>query len=110
MEQTPTTAIQLRDVLVSERSSLYPQVIAFMGELIRQGLARNTIRSYVRDVLLFAEWFLARTGYPSFQAQAVTPIDIEDYKAFLQRDQQAQPATVNRRRAALRKFFEWAQT
>ena len=32
MESTPTTALQLRDVLVPERSSLYPQVIAFMGE------------------------------------------------------------------------------
>jgi len=90
MESPPTTAIQLREISLPERSSLYPQVIAFMGELIRQGMARNTIRSYIRDLLLFAEWFLARMGYASFQAQAVTPIDIEDYKAFLQRDQQAQ--------------------
>ena len=51
--------------------------------------------------------FLTRMGYANFQAQTVTPIDIEDYKAFLQRDQQAQSATVNRRLAALRKFFEW---
>src|SRR5215212_4825633 len=107
--ESPPNAIQLRDISLPERSSLYPQVITFMGELIRQRMARNTIRSYIRDLLLFAEWFLERMGYASFQAQAVTPIDIEDYKAFLQRDQQAQPATVNRRLASLRKFFEWAQ-
>jgi integrase/recombinase XerC len=109
MESPPTTAIQVRDVLVPERLTPYPQVTAFMGGLIRQGMARNTIRSYVRDLLLFAEWFLEHTGRASFQAQAVTPMDIDDYKGFLQRDQQAQPATVNRRLASLRKFFEWAQ-
>src|SRR5215213_7606527 len=107
--ESPPNAIQLRDISLPERSSLYPQVIAFMGELIRQRMARNTIRSYIRDLLLFAEWFLARMGHASFQAQAVTPIDIEHYKAFLQRDRQAQPATVNRRLASLRKFFEWAR-
>ena len=109
MQPPPTTAIQVREALVPERSQAYPQIIAFMGELIRQRMARNTIRSYVRDLLLFAEWFLEHTGHTSFQAQAVTPIDIDDYKGFLQRDQQAQSATVNRRLASLRKFFEWAQ-
>jgi integrase/recombinase XerC len=109
MESTPTTAIQVRDVLVLERLQPYPQVVAFMGELIRQRMARNTIRSYVRDILLFASWFQETSLRDSFHAQAVTPIDIEDYKAFLQHEKQAQPSTVNRRLASLRKFFEWAQ-
>jgi site-specific recombinase XerD len=44
-----------------------------------------------------------------FAARAVTPTDVLDYKAHLRTVQRRQAATVNRRLAALRKFFLWAQ-
>src|ERR671939_98056 len=86
----------------------YPDIAAFVAELTRQGMAEKTITTYQSDLLGFARWFSDSTG-ESFRAGAVTPTDILDYKAHLRTVQRRQAATVNRRLAALRKFFLWAQ-
>ena len=39
----------------------------------------------------------------------MTPTDVRDYKAHLVTVEHRAPATVNRRLAALRKFFAWAK-
>jgi site-specific recombinase XerD len=80
---------------------------AFLVELARQEAAKKTIVNYRSDLLSFARWFHDATG-EEFAAAAVTPTDIRDYKAFLQTTRGCAPATVNRRLAALRKFFQWA--
>jgi site-specific recombinase XerD len=86
----------------------YPDISAFVAELTRQGMAAKTIATYRTDLIQFARWFTDTTGEP-FSARAVTPTDILDYKSFLRTVQRRQAATVNRRLAALRKFFQWAQ-
>src|SRR5919198_6507336 len=86
----------------------YPDITAFVAELSRQGMAAKTVATYATDCTMFARWFTESTGEP-FSARAVTPTDVLDYKAHLRTVQRRQAATVNRRLAALRKFFLWAQ-
>jgi integrase/recombinase XerD len=86
----------------------YPDIAAFVAELGRQGMAAKTITTYTSDLVSFARWFADSTG-EAFRAASVTPSDILDYKAHLRTVQRRQAATVNRRLAALRKFFLWAQ-
>ena len=86
----------------------YPDIAAFVAELGRQGMAAKTVTTYTSDLLSFARWFTDSTGEP-FTARSVTPTDVLDYKAHLRTVQRRQAATVNRRLAALRKFFLWAQ-
>src|SRR5439155_537726 len=40
---------------------------------------------------------------------AVTPTDVREYRGYLLNVERRQPSTVNRRLAALRKFFQWAK-
>ena len=80
----------------------------FVTELSRQEVAAKTVRSYGLDLAHFRQWFAGSTGEP-FRAAAVTPTDVRDYKAHLVSVERRQPATVNRRLAALRRFFLWAK-
>jgi site-specific recombinase XerD len=90
------------------RQDTYPPIIAFLDELRRQDLAATTIASYQSDLVAFARWFVETTG-EAFTPKAVTTTDLLDYKAHLRTVQRRQAATVNRRLAAVRKFFLWAK-
>lgn len=90
------------------RPTTYPEIAAFLDELRRQDLAASTIASYEGDLCAFAGWFVGTTG-EAFTPQVVTPTDVLDHKAYLRTTQRRQAATVNRRLAALRKFFLWAK-
>ena len=80
----------------------------FIGELARQEVAEKTVRSYRSDLAHFTRWFEGSTG-DAFRAAAATPTDVRDYKAHLVSIERRRPATVNRRLAALRRFFLWAK-
>jgi len=80
----------------------------FIAELGRQEVAAKTIASYRSDLTVFARWFTESAG-EAFRAAAITPTDIRDYRAHLMTVEQRQPATVNRRLAALRRFSLWAK-
>ncbi len=80
----------------------------FIADLRRQEVAEKTITSYRADVLGFARWFSDTTG-EAFAAVRVTPTDVRDCRAHLRTVQRRAPATVNRRLAALRRFFTWAK-
>lgn len=80
----------------------------FLCELRRQDASPATVRNYTADLRAFARWFREATGEP-FVAQAVTPTDLRDYKGYLRTVEGRQAATVNRRLAALRRFFGWAK-
>jgi site-specific recombinase XerD len=84
-----------------------PQITDFLTELRRQDLSANTVESYRSDLLLFGRWLGATTG-DEFATTTVTPTDAREYKAYLVTVERRSPATVNRRLAALRKFFDWA--
>src|ERR687889_679890 len=80
----------------------------FIADLERQETAPKTRRSYRLDLLHFASWF-ARTLGEGFSPEAVTPTDVREYRGYLLNVGKRQPATVNRRLAALRRFFQWAK-
>lgn len=84
------------------------EIANFITELERQEVAVKTRVNYRSDLACFAVWFEGSTG-EAFAAKAVTPTDIHDYRSHLQTVQGAKPATINRRLAALRRFFQWAK-
>src|SRR6185437_7520247 len=85
-----------------------PEVASFVADLRRQETAPKTWQNYRSDLACFGRWFTAVNGEP-FTAAAVTPTDIRDYRRYLINEERRTPATVNRRLAALRKFFAWAK-
>src|SRR5262245_7677258 len=80
----------------------------FLADLERQETAPKTRDAYRLDLVHFAGWF-ARTMGEAFTPEAVTPTDVRDYRGYLMGVEKRQPATVNRRLAALRRFFQWAK-
>lgn len=80
----------------------------FVADLRRQEVAEKTVTSYRSDMLGFARWQADTTG-EAFAAPRITPTDLRDYRAHLRTVQRRAPATVNRRLAALRRFFTWAK-
>src|SRR5436190_23361938 len=80
----------------------------FLQDLQRQETSPGTRDAYRLDLLHFAGWF-ARTVGETFSPEAVTPTDVRDYRSYLISVEKRQPATVNRRLAALRRFFQWAK-
>ncbi len=80
----------------------------FLEDLERQETSPKTRSSYRLDLLHFAGWF-ARTVGEAFSPEAVTPTDVREYRGHLMNVEHRQPATVNRRLAALRRFFQWAK-
>src|SRR5215218_11498561 len=80
----------------------------FLQDLQRQETSPRTRSSYRLDLLHFASWF-ARTVGEGFSPEAVTPTDVREYRGYLVNIEKRQPATVNRRLAALRRFFQWAK-
>lgn len=83
------------------------EIDEFLADLRRQDAAPATLRNYAADLRAFARWFRDSLGEP-FAARAVTPTDLREYKAYLRTVEQKQAATINRRLAALRRFFVWA--
>ncbi|HLZ21772.1 MAG TPA: tyrosine-type recombinase/integrase [Ktedonobacterales bacterium] len=84
------------------------EVDLFAQDLSRQEVAHKTLVNYQSDLLCFARWFAGVNDEP-FTAAAVTPTDLRDYRTYLIQEECRTPATVNRRLAALRKFFTWAK-
>src|SRR3954454_17619649 len=80
----------------------------FLQDLERQETSPRTRDAYRLDLLHFAGWF-ARTVGETFSPEAVTPTDVREYRGYLLTVEKRQPATVNRRLAALRRFFVWAK-
>jgi site-specific recombinase XerD len=85
-----------------------PELALFVEDLQRQEAATKTVVNYRSDLLCFARWFQGVNDEP-FTAAAVTPTDLRDYRSYLVQDERRMPSTVNRRLAALRKFFTWAK-
>src|SRR3954452_19653323 len=80
----------------------------FLHDLERQETSPQTRRAYQLDLLHFASWF-AQTVGETFSPEAITPTDVRENRGYLLNVEKRQPATVNRRLAALRRFFRWAK-
>lgn len=80
----------------------------FKAYLVAEDTSRNTISAYLSDLSDFFSWY--SQANETFDIDEVTPTDIRDYRESLQ--EQISPmasATINRRLAALRRFFTWAR-
>ncbi|MCC6179373.1 MAG: tyrosine-type recombinase/integrase [Chloroflexi bacterium] len=85
-----------------------PFINQFIDDLRRQEVAELTMMSYWYDLVGFWRWFEETIG-DAATPDAVTPTDIRDHRSHLVNVQKFQPSTVNRRLAALRRFFRWAK-
>jgi site-specific recombinase XerD len=88
--------------------SITDPIADFLSDLAREEVSPQTLKAYRIDLAHFAKWFESSLDEP-FTPQAVTRTDVRDYRSFLLNVEKRQPATVNRRLAALRKFFLWAR-
>ncbi|MBA5688041.1 site-specific tyrosine recombinase XerD [Rugamonas apoptosis] len=79
---------------------------AFCDSLwLEDGLSKNTLEAYRRDLRLFARWLqVQRPALPDLHA--VAGHDISDY--FSARHGQTKPSSANRRLSVLRRFYQHA--
>ena len=81
---------------------------AFKQYLYAEDTSRNTTSAYLSDLSRFLNWYIQTIA--SFDLDGVTPTDIRDYPEHLQeKAPPLAPATINRRLAALRRFFSWTK-
>jgi site-specific recombinase XerD len=81
---------------------------AFKQALHAEDASRNTTSAYLSDIGHFITWYIR--NFQVFNIGEVTPTDIRAYREFLQEHiPPTAPATINRRLAALRRFFNWAK-
>jgi integrase/recombinase XerD len=72
---------------------------------LEQGLARNSLDAYRRDMRLFARWLeLKRPGCASLHT--AQPEDIAGY--FADRHPESKPSSANRRLSVLKRFYQLA--
>ncbi len=77
----------------------------FKKWLVKHDRSAHSIRAYLSDVRQFTAWFVQDTKEP-FTLAAVTDEHVQDWRNKL--EDEAMPATVNRKLAALSTFFRWA--
>lgn len=66
-----------------------------------------TIKHYRHDLQQFARWFEQTNGCQP-TPETITPIDVKEYRSYMQNVQGYKPATINRRLQALRALCRWA--
>lgn len=98
----------LRVVPRSEPAEVAALIEPFLAHLERQEAAPLTRSSYKSDLVAFCVWYVEQLGEPA-TVENVTPTDVRTYRGQLIQEQKRAPATVNRRLAALKRFFRWTQ-
>ncbi|AEG93692.1 site-specific tyrosine recombinase XerD [Ramlibacter tataouinensis] len=79
-------------------------VDAFIDALwLEEGLARNTLQAYRRDLALYAAWLREAQGRA---LPATTEADLHAY--FAARHAQTKATSANRRLAVFKRYFRWA--
>ena len=74
------------------------------GLWLNDGLARNTLDSYRRDVAQFAAW-LGESGKSLIDA---APADLQRHLAWQVQAKRAKPRTTSRLVSSLKRFFQFA--
>jgi integrase/recombinase XerD len=72
---------------------------------LNDGLARNTLESYRRDVTQFASWLDAASGKALLQAAEA---DLQGHLAWQLQSKRAKPRTTGRLVSSLKRFFQFA--
>lgn len=96
-------------------SDLIARFVAWMHD---EEKSAHTIRNYRDDLAVFTGWYRARYGEAP-EIDRLTKSDLLDWKAAIEKEggrkdadgnpRAAKLATVNRKLAAVRKFFAWAR-
>lgn len=73
--------------------------------LATQGKQPETIRAYVSRMRAFAAWCEQRDG--AFDPQDITPLDLHDWRSYLETVRRQAPLTVNKAIAALKTFWTY---
>ena len=92
----------------ADRPADWTQAITrFAGHLVDQEKSEHTQKNYRDDLLAFTDWY-----QKSYQERpdlgALAPSELREWKAHLRDALKLEPATVNRKLAALRSFLRWA--
>lgn len=76
---------------------------AFIDALwLEEGLSRNTLAAYRRDLALYGRWLAGRER----TLDASTESDLQGY--FAERHAETRPTTANRRLTVFKRYFRWA--
>jgi integrase/recombinase XerD len=77
---------------------------AFVDSLwLEEGLSRNTLEAYRRDLILFGRWLASGPGRSLTEAEEA---DLQAY--FAARHAKTRATTANRRLTVFKRFFRWA--
>ncbi len=80
-----------------------PSIDTFVDALwLEDGLSKNTLAAYRRDLTLFAQWLASRGSSLSAVAEA----DLQAY--FSARHEGSKATTANRRLTVFKRYFRWA--
>jgi site-specific recombinase XerD len=83
------------------------ELSGFEQYLTNLDCAKLTTQAYCKDMSMFARWF-EQTNGQELMPQNLTSTDVREYKQYLLIQQQARPATINRRLASIRMYVRWA--
>ncbi len=94
--------------MIHSKTDLPALLDAFKQYLYTEDASSNTTHAYLSDIGHFITWYIRNVQ--AFIIGEITPTDIRAYREFLQEQvPPAAPATINRRLAALRRFFAWTK-
>ena len=79
----------------------------FADHLLEQEKSDHTRNNYREDLMAFTAWY-QKTFQERPDLRALAPSELREWKAHLRDDLKFEPATVNRKLAALRSFLAWA--
>jgi integrase/recombinase XerC len=79
----------------------------FTSYLQEHDRSQATIKGYNYDLQQFGRWFEQTNGQQPI-LEAITPVDVKEYRSHMQTMKGFKPATVNRHLRALRAFCRWA--
>ncbi len=83
-----------------------PSIDPFIDNLwLEQGLSKNTLEAYRRDLTLYARWLSTRKTSTS-TLLATTENDLQTY--FSERHHHTKATSANRRLTVFKRFFRWA--
>jgi len=91
--------------VTQDNASIDVLLDGFEKWLVKHDRSVHSIRAYLSDVRQFVTWCVQHSNEP-FSLAAVADEHMQDWRDQL--EDQAMPATVNRKLAALSTFFRWA--
>lgn len=84
-------------------AGVHDGIDAFMDALwLEEGLSRNTLSAYRRDLTLYAQWLAAQ----GLRLDNTTELELHGYFAHRHADSRA--TTANRRLSVFKRYFRWA--